>query len=146
MLGGGELEGRRLLLDSATPPRKIHAALLAAAVDNDWISPGGKHERALTQVERLAITVNADDPVLRFYPMLWGRRGPQALGMTGVPDLARLGASQGKIVQLNFAPAIQRSHGWKYYSESPEVIALLRQELLQRPQAMAKAPGMQLAR
>jgi len=146
VLGGGEIEGRQLALDAAAPPRKIHATLLAPAVDNDWLTPGGKHDRALTHVERMAITVNADDPVLKFYPLLWGRRGPPALGVTGVADPARLGTSQAKVAQLNFAPAIERSHGWKYYAESPEVIALLRQELLQRPQAVAKAPGTQPTR
>jgi hypothetical protein len=139
VLGGGALEGRQLTLDAATPPRSIHAALLAPAVDNDWLSPGAPHERALSQVERLAITVNADDPVLRFYPFLWGRKGAPALGVTGVADPSRLGAEQSKIAQLNFEPAIQRSHGWKHYSTSPEVIALLRQELLQKPQAVARA-------
>lgn len=141
VLGGGALEGRRLTRASAPPPRAIHATLLAPALDNDWLASGGPHERACSQVSRMAITVNPDDAVLRFYPFLWGRKGAPAMGATGVADLARLGPDQSKVKQLNVAASIERSHGWKYYSGSPEIIALLRHEMLQLPVDVARLPA-----
>ena len=50
--------------------------------------PGMPHERAWTQLERMVITVNSNDAVLQWYPMLWGRGGPMALGVTGILDRA----------------------------------------------------------
>ena len=112
-----------------SPPRRVHAVLVAAGLANDWLLPGQPHGLALSQVDRLVITVNAVDPVLRWYPWIWGRGGPAALGMTGLSEPWKFGAEQTKIVQLDLTPTMQRRHSWKYYRSSPQVIALLHSEM-----------------
>jgi hypothetical protein len=144
MLGGGMLEGRRLITPAPPEASKIHALLLGAATPNDWLMPGMPHERAWTQLERIVITVNANDAVLQWYPMLWGRGGPMALGVTGILDRARLGFAQSKLVELDLRAAMNRNHGWKYYTASPEVAKLLRYEMISLP--ATRGQEMSLAR
>jgi hypothetical protein len=129
LLGGGTLAGLRIANPNRSPPRCIHAILLAAGLANDWLLPGQPHGLALSQVDRLVITVNAVDPVLRWYPWIWGRGGPAALGMTGLSEPRKLVAAQTKIVQLDLTRTMQRRHSWKYYRSSPQVIALLHSEM-----------------
>jgi len=132
-LGGGALDGRVLATLPCDERNSINAVLLGAAMPNDWLLPGRPHERAVSQAERLVMTVNPTDAVLRWYPFLWGRNGPAALGATGIAQLAPLGPDQAKIAQPNLEAALQTRHGWRYYSGSPEVIALLRREMLEHP-------------
>jgi len=115
---------------SSLPRRGIRAVLLAGAVPHDWLLPGQPQERALSQLERLVITVNSTDPVLRWYPLTWGRGGPAALGMTGIAEPWKLGEQQAKVVHLDLEPALRRAHSWQYYRGSPQIMALLRSELL----------------
>ena len=119
-------------------PRSIDAVLLGAATANDWLLPGRPHERALSQVKRIVVTVNPVDGVLQWYSHLWGRGGAEALGATGVTDAARLGSEQAKLVQVDLQDALHRHHGWRYYSGSPEVITLLRNEMLLIPAAQIR--------
>ncbi|HVU86148.1 MAG TPA: hypothetical protein VHD36_02430 [Pirellulales bacterium] len=144
LLGGGTLEGRRLVSPAPPEASKIHAVLLGAATPNDWLLPGKPHELAWTQLERLVVTVNANDAVLHWYPLLWGRGGPTALGVTGVLDRARLGPAQSKLVELDLRSAMNRNHGWKYYSASPEVANILRYEMISLP--ASRGQEMSLAR
>ncbi|HEY1599449.1 MAG TPA: hypothetical protein VGG64_07595 [Pirellulales bacterium] len=132
VLGGGTLVGYRL----ASAPLQsagIHAVLLGAAVPNEWLYPGRLHERALSQVEKLVITVNPADSVLRWYPLLWGKGGPGALGATGIPNVSLLGSEQSKVVQLNVQGDLSNRHSWRYYAVAPQVISLLRQEVSELP-------------
>ena len=123
VLGGGTLEGRHLASPAPPEASKIHAVLLGAAAPNDVLLPGMPHERAWTQVERLVITFNPNEAACSqsVSPFLWGRGGPSALGSTGVVDVARLGPAREKLVQLDLRNALNRNHGWKYYSSSPQV-------------------------
>ena len=140
VLGGGALEGGRLALPPAALQTKIDAVLLGAATPNDWLLPGRTHERALEAVNRLVVTVNSEDAVLHWYRMLWGRTGPTALGSSGVASVPALGAAQSRLVQVNLESALGRNHGWTYYTQSQQVVSLLRYELLDLPaQLVAKA-------
>jgi hypothetical protein len=145
VLGGGTLENRRL----ADPPQPhqatIDAVLLGAAMPNDWLLPGRPHDRALVPAERLVVTMNPEDAVLHWYPLLWGRGGPVALGSTGIANASALGPGQAKLAQFNLERALGRNHGWQYYSASPEVISLLRHEMLQLP-ATRNRPNAAVAR
>jgi len=145
VLGGGSLEGRFLLSPALPETSQIHAVMLGAAMPNNWLLPGMPYDRAWTQVARLVVTVNPDDAVLHWYPLLWGHNGPIALGSTGVSDVGRLGAWQSKLVQTDLRSAMHRNHGWKYYSSSPVVAQLLRQEMVNLPAAHGRN-GMSLAR
>ena len=138
ILGGGTLEGRFLLSPPQPEASKIHAVMLGAAMPNDWLLPGMPYDRAWTQLSRLVVTVNPDDAVLHWYPLLWGRNGPVALGSTGVPDITRLGAWQAKLVQLDLRAVMHRNHGWKYYSTSPTITQILKQEMMTLPAAQQR--------
>ena len=95
VLGNGTLAGRRLP-SSPERPGIVHAVLLGAAMPNDWLLPGRLHDRAPSQVERLVITVNAADSVLRWYPMLWGKGGPDAAGRDRHPECRNVGNRAGE--------------------------------------------------
>lgn len=129
LLGGGSLAGMQIANSNRPPPHRTRAVLVAAAIPNGWLLPGGPHELALSQLDRLVITVNAVDPVLRWHPLMWGRGGPLALGMTGLPIPLRLDDQQTQIVQLDLTRTLGRRHSWKYYRSTPEVIALLHNEI-----------------
>ncbi len=147
ILGGGTLAGWGL--PAAAPgPRVQSAVLLGAALPNDWLMPGQFHGRAVTQVERLVITVNPYDGVLHWYPLLWGRNGLPALGAAGLPGSVGQGPAPVKVVYVNLQSVMGSNHGWQYYDGAPEVISLLRQELLTLPAEVrqARATGRPLPR
>ncbi|MBI2824241.1 MAG: hypothetical protein HYX69_06105 [Planctomycetia bacterium] len=135
MLAGGMLEGRVLRERMHTDRPAPSAILMGGAMDNDWLLPGMRHQDAMSQVQRMVVTYNRFDPVLRWYPMLWGRGGTLALGVTGVADPGQLGMDRNKLVEINVARAVHCRHGWKYYSGSPQIMALLRRELVYLPSA-----------
>jgi hypothetical protein len=138
LLGGGMLQGRQL--DDRIHPERDAASvlLLGAAMSNGWLLPGMPHDRALSQTARLMILYNPADFVLHWYPRLWGRGGPEALGATGMAMSGRLGAERAKIVQINVRPQLHHQHGWEYVSASPWIMSLVRRELIIRPGAEAK--------
>ncbi len=100
LLGGGTLEGRDLT-ERLHPDRHAASALLiGAAMANNWLLPGMRHEHAISQVNRLVIMYNPKDFVLHFYPRLWGgRRGPDALGATGLAAPGRLARSAPRCIR-----------------------------------------------
>ncbi len=84
LLGGGCVAGQ-VLPDRTPGHTPIRAMLVAAALDSDWLLPAHRHGLALGQVERMLVSVNPLDRALHFYPRLYGRGGPEALGSCG-PD------------------------------------------------------------
>ncbi len=53
LLGDGTLAGRTLADRVSNSPRTMRAALLAAAVDRDWLLPGHCHGQAIVATRRL---------------------------------------------------------------------------------------------
>ena len=135
LLGGGTLAGRQLADHQHPDRRATSTILLGAAMNNDWLLPGRRHERALSQVDRMVILTNPADGVLHFYPYLWGRGGTEALGVTGIPGAGRLGPDVAKVEQINVRPELHCRHGWQYYTGSPTVMSLVRRELVYLPAA-----------
>jgi pimeloyl-ACP methyl ester carboxylesterase len=99
----------------AEPPRR-RAVLIAAALDAGWLAPGGRHGRALRQVERMLITRNCCDPVLRLYPLMYRVGGPQALGYVGP---ICLGKNREKTETAELSCAVGRAHAWSRYIAAP---------------------------
>jgi len=133
LLGGGQLEGRQLV-ERVHPDRQpASAVLIGAAMANNWLLPGMRHERALSQVHRMTILFNPKDLVLHFYPHLWGRGGPDALGATGLVGARRLGPDLAKVRQINMQPQLHCHHGWDHIAESRPVMTVVRRELLAPP-------------
>ncbi|HEY2841453.1 MAG TPA: hypothetical protein VGJ26_20005 [Pirellulales bacterium] len=137
VLGGGTLEGRRLAERKHADRDTLRCVLMAAAMDNTWLLPGMRHERAVSQVQRMVITISRVDPVLYFYPMLWGCGGPDALGATGLINAGSLGPEAMKTAHVDVTQAVHRRHGWDNFAESPEIMSLLRHELMHWPAAVA---------
>lgn len=131
LFGGGTLEGRRLARHGQTPRPPIHAVLMAAALDRDWLLPGRQHGRALSVVERMVVLVNPQDRVLKWYRFL--SPGEQALGSTGLADDQRLGADRKKLVHVDVAHAVGNKHGWPSYIGSREIVERLHHETLVEP-------------
>jgi hypothetical protein len=99
----------------AEPPKR-RAVLIAAGVDAGWLAPGGRHGGAIKQVERMLITRNCCDPVLRLYPLMYGLGGPQALGYVGP---VCLGENRAKTETADVSCAVGRAHDWSRYIAAP---------------------------
>ena len=89
LLAGGEFAGRRLPEGNAPVERTpVRALLVAAAMSADWLSPGRANGLALGLADRVLVTRNRYDPVLKHYPRMYRRGGPQALDcVPGLVDL-----------------------------------------------------------
>ena len=98
--------------------------LLAAANDADWLLPGHRDGRALALVERMLVTINAADRVLKHYPRLYGRGGPEAMGATGAYCDPQSGGCD-KIEEIDVACSVGRPHDWNRYVAAPELIERL---------------------
>ncbi len=111
-------------------PGPFRAVLLAAAIGNDWLLPGGRHQQALLPLEKMLVTVNWADPALRWYHRLEPCDSP-ALGWAGLPaancpayPLAKNDLT-GKIEWLSVTSSVGKQHTWRVYLESPDVQARL---------------------
>jgi hypothetical protein len=136
-LGGGTLDGRQLVERQHPDRDPANVILLGAAIANNWLLPGMRHQHALSQVERMVILFNPTDFVLHFYPRLWGGQGPEALGATGLAAPRRLGTERAKITQINVQPQLHRRHGWDYFRGSGAIMSLVRRELIHLPAVTA---------
>ncbi len=122
LLAGGELAGRRLPAGTvaawtAGKRNPIRAVLLAAALDVDWLAPGGCHERALSLIDQMLVTCNARDRVLRWYPRMYGRGGPPAMGFVGP-----CGVEDAKNIELvDVTATVGRFHDYRCYYAAPDV-------------------------
>lgn len=132
LLAGGEVAGRHL---ADTPPAEARApvriVLVAAAVDNNWLLPRRRNALAMGRIERMLVTRNTRDPVLKWYRRLRGICGPQALGYAGPASPARLGPDREKLELLPLDHVVGRHHAWDaYLSSRPLRLRLARYALL----------------
>ncbi|HEV3024996.1 MAG TPA: hypothetical protein VGX76_21125 [Pirellulales bacterium] len=112
--------------NTATAHRTMQAALLAGAIDNRWLWPGWRYGQALTQVDRILVTRNPNDRLLRIYSNQQLPSGVRALGMTGIPDLEpRLGDQAARVTTIDSRWA-GRAHRWSKYILTPEAQRLFR--------------------
>lgn len=122
LLGGGTVAGRNLSQDivaewSGGKRNTVRAVLLAAAIDSDWLCPGGCHGEGLVLFDQVLVTANDRDLVLRWYARLYDHCRPQALGLDG-PCSA---TDRQKIVVVNVSCEVGRRHDWRYYSSASPV-------------------------
>jgi len=69
---------------------RLNLVLSGAATDQRWFAQGQQHSRIPEIVEKILVTYNSDDWVLRFYPLMYNfgnnfRNKPPALGFKGLP-------------------------------------------------------------
>lgn len=133
LLGGGTVLGRSIESCSGSPLQErtapSRAMLIAAAMDCDWLMPGRRYGNAIGQVDRLYVTCNSQDMVLKHYPRVTNRRGVDAIGLTGVAGTASLGEDRAKIDQRSITNIVGHRHGWPTYLDSPGLVAWLRRAL-----------------
>jgi esterase/lipase superfamily enzyme len=122
LLAGGQLAGcglpeKAVAAWSTGKRNPIRAVLLAAALDYDWLAPGGCHERALLLVDQVLVTCNPCDRALRWYSRMDGRGGPPALGSVGP-----CGVENAKNLELiNVSATVGRLHDYREYNAAPDV-------------------------
>ena len=65
---------------------RLNLVLSGAATDQRWFSSGQRHSKIPEIVEKILVTYNSDDWVLRFYPLMYNfRNKAPALGFKGLP-------------------------------------------------------------
>lgn len=142
LLGGGRLAGH-VLTKRLHPARlPLRAVLLAGALDSHSLLPHGRNHRAMSQVEKMLVTVNSRDSVLHHYPLLTGlfHKGPPALGYTGFYT-GSLGHERGKVAQWNVSSYVGSEHDWQRYFYSPAILARLRSYALSVDQQSVAGQG-----
>jgi hypothetical protein len=123
LLGGGDVACRKLPgRDSSNQAQKratpVRVLMVAAAIDADSLAADGIYNLALSQTESILITRNGCDRVLKLYPRIYGRRGPDALGFVG---LAGCSDTQ-KIDILDLSCEVGKVHKWKNYLTSGSLL------------------------
>ena len=124
LLAGGKIAGRKLP-DRQVAGRQnlrrpaLRAVFLAAAIDAHWLSPCGRYGRAMSLVEEALVTCNCCDRVLRFYPLMYGRGGPQAMGRIGPCGID----DPSKVQVRDVSCSVGKTHDWRCYCSSPSVAA-----------------------
>jgi hypothetical protein len=114
LLAGGDYLGLRL------PERPIErtamrAVFVAAAADDTALLTSDASGSTLRSVDRLLVTCNPTDAVLRRYPHLERGRGPEAMGFTGPACVGNLGADGAKLEVLNVSCEVGRRHDVELY-------------------------------
>ncbi len=115
LLGGGQVSGRSLGQPVVSRRVPIRAVLVAAAIDYDWLAPGRRSGLALSQVDRMLVTRNTSDPVLRHYPLMNRKRSSKAMGFAGLAAPRLRGTQQRKVEILRLDRSVGKAHAWKKY-------------------------------
>jgi pimeloyl-ACP methyl ester carboxylesterase len=121
LLAGGPVAGRSLAAEVLARwkqggPRPIRLMMVAAAMDANWLEaccPGGLAPLA---VERILVSTNSRDSVLKWYSRLYGPHGPEAMGYTGPQGMAG-----GKLEVVDVTCAVGRKHDFDRYNESAPI-------------------------
>jgi hypothetical protein len=109
----------------------MRAALLVAAIDSDWLLPGHRQGRAMSQMTELLLVNNSCDVLLKRYRLLYCRRSnAQAVGFTGLAVGWLSPEDRGKVTQLDACCQVGRRHNLVGYTESPDLISRVRACLL----------------
>ena len=117
LLGGGCVAGQ-VLPDRTSGHWPIRVMLAAAALDSDWLLPGHRDGLALGQVQRMLVSVDPLDRALHFYPRLYGRHGPEALGACGPDCPEQLGSEAVKLDLVDVQCEVGKVHDWTNYASS----------------------------
>jgi hypothetical protein len=146
LLGGGAINGHHLAERKHTMRPPMQVALLAAAIDSDWLLPGHGHGKAYSQMAGLLLVNNGGDALLKRYHLIYNRRScQQALGYTGLSNWHLPSADWAKTNQIEASGHVGRRHILDNYLQSPELVARMRDQLLRAPTEQSKTAGPELA-
>lgn len=115
-LAGGTLAGRKLHYEPMLG-RDVDVALVAPAVQSNWLASRGYHQLATKNMHSLNLLFNHRDAVLKRYWLLNNDRRTKALGHCGPTCFApRLDGSSLPVVAKDYARAINIRHAeLEYY-------------------------------
>jgi esterase/lipase superfamily enzyme len=125
LTAGGSFAGHALPRRPAPRPAVTRAVLLAAATDQAALAPCAGEPSLLGQIDRILVTVNGCDPVLKYFPRLCGRGGPEALGYAGPAGLDAGDPNSGKVEVVDVTWAVGKNHGLSSYQGAPPLRARL---------------------
>jgi hypothetical protein len=118
LLAGGAAGGRALPPPSlqawrSSGPRPIRAMMIAAAIDDDWLEPSAPAGLAPVEVQRILVSMDCRDRVLKWYSRLYGPHGPEAMGVVGPA-----GPAGGKLEVVDVTCEVGRRHNFDRYEET----------------------------
>ena len=130
---GGTVPGYQYdsLSGPIVPENKYRVALVAPALDRDWISSGGKHSRGMENVSGLINLYNSKDPILRRFRFIDRLSRPVAAGFAGFigiqsfenvsnPKATEPLMNSTKIRQFDCGSGIGTTHSERsYYAQCP---------------------------
>ena len=121
LLGGGTVQGHQWTSSSGIN-RRIHVVLAAAAIDHQWLDPGGKYGRVLSTVESILNLRNRRDIALSVYPLRrpFSRRALARRGWSRL-DHRRLGKFADRLRELDVTDLVGHGHFWCHYHAHPEI-------------------------
>jgi hypothetical protein len=123
LLAGGENAcrtppGRQASGQSQKRAAPIRTLMVAAAIDDDSLAANGTYNLALSQVVSMLVVRNGCDKVLKWYPRIYGRHGPEALGYAGPSGCG----NYEKIELLDVSCEVGKDHHWKFYLTSSRLL------------------------
>jgi hypothetical protein len=137
LLAGGRL-GSLELNERLHPDRQpVRAAFVAAALDANWIRPGGYHGRALEQVDELLLVNNHLDPAMRFYHLAM-ETGARPLGYGGPRGL---GQFADRVRSVDVTGAVGRHHAIEEYLASSSRVTRVLEQVAQFPARLQEEQG-----
>ena len=122
-LATGCVAGERLPVKRGRRPASIQALLLAPAIPSESLYPGQTYGLAVSQVDRMLLTYNERDKVLRLLNFFVEE---QVLGRTGIADFNRLEEQRGKVCQVDIRPSIGSQHRVAPFAFTPDVANAIR--------------------
>ena len=137
LLAGGRLGSLELneRLHPERPP--VRAAFVAAALDANWIRPGGYHGRALEQIDELLLVNNHLDPAMRFYHLAM-ESGARPLGYGGPRGLGQFAS---RVRSVDVTSAVGRHHAIEEYLASSSRVTRVLEQVAQFPARLQEEQG-----
>ena len=93
--------------------------MLAAAMDAGWLEAGCPHGLASLSVQRILVVVNGCDPVLKWYPRLYGRGGRRPWATSDRR------ARRGKLEVVDVSCQVGKKHDFDRYEGASSVLQRL---------------------
>jgi hypothetical protein len=129
LMGQGALGDLQLAFPKGHVWPHVSAVFMAPAVNNDWLYPGGYHDRAASAATRLLLVNNPIDASLCRYGQAWKSK-PIALGHSGLTHTEKLGEFAKRIEQIDASEQIGEQHGVEHYLRQGALVARMRANLL----------------
>ena len=126
--------------------RNTRLVMIAGALHNTWLRPGGYHEQALTHLDHFLNLYNCCDPVLKRYHALYKHSHAVALGYAGM-STRDLGSMAERVEQIDACQYVAHSHEFLDYLHSSCLDERIRSVLFWSPASdnLASAQSRQVA-